>query len=44
MSSFYGALRDGDSCSTALARAQFAVLQIHPHPYFWAGFTLHGGW
>ncbi len=44
MSSFYGALRDGDSCSTALARAQFAMLQIHPHPYFWAGFTLHGGW
>jgi tetratricopeptide (TPR) repeat protein len=44
MGSFYEALRGGDRAASALCRAQIATMARHPHPYYWAGFTLHGGW
>jgi CHAT domain-containing protein/tetratricopeptide (TPR) repeat protein len=44
MASFYSALCRGDSPAIALQRAQDAVRLKHPHPFYWAAFTLHGGW
>jgi CHAT domain-containing protein len=44
MSRWYGALAAGHSPAAALQLAQRATRQDHPHPYFWAGFVLHGGW
>jgi hypothetical protein len=31
-------------CARALQRAQATVMQQPPHPYYWAGFVLQGGW
>jgi CHAT domain-containing protein len=44
MALFYGALVRGLSPAAALGSAQAATMREHPHPYFWAAFTLHGGW
>jgi tetratricopeptide (TPR) repeat protein len=44
MSSFYGALHAGQSPALALRAAQVDVMRVHPHPFYWAAFTLHGGW
>jgi tetratricopeptide (TPR) repeat protein len=44
MAHFYGALCGGRSPAAALRLAQNEVMQRHPHPFFWAAFTLHGGW
>ena len=44
MASFYGALRAGQSPALALRAAQVDVMREHPHPFYWAAFTLHGGW
>ncbi len=44
MAHFYGALRRGEAPAFALAEAQRAVRQQHPHPLYWAAFTLYGGW
>jgi CHAT domain-containing protein len=44
MSSFYPALCRGDSPANALQLAQNEVRLKHPHPFYWAAFTLHGGW
>ena len=44
MAHFYGALRRGEAPASALAVAQRAVRQQHPHPLYWAAFTLYGGW
>ena len=44
MTHFYGALRRGEAPARALADAQRAVRQDHPHPLYWAAFTLYGGW
>jgi CHAT domain-containing protein len=44
MAHFYGALRRGEAPASALAEAQRAVRQQHPHPLYWAAFTLYGGW
>ena len=44
MASFYGALCQGQAPATALRWAQIEVMRHHPHPFYWAAFTLHGGW
>jgi CHAT domain-containing protein len=44
MAYFYGALRRGEAPASALAEAQRTVRQQHPHPLYWAAFTLYGGW
>ena len=44
MSAFYGALGSGLTPAAALVLAQDATRSTHPHPCFWAAFTLHGGW
>jgi CHAT domain-containing protein len=44
MTSFYGALRDGQEPAEALRIAQADVRRDHPHPFHWAAFVLHGGW
>jgi CHAT domain-containing protein len=43
MQHFYRALGTGESPACALRSAQNALMQRHPHPFFWAAFTLHGG-
>ena len=44
MTAFYGALCRGERPAAALRRAQLDVMRAHPHPFYWAAFTLHGGW
>ena len=44
MASFYATLRGGASPAAALRAAQAELRQSHPHPFYWAAFTLHGGW
>ena len=44
MAHFYGALVGGAGPAAALQTAQRVTAQTHPHPYFWAAFTLYGGW
>jgi CHAT domain-containing protein len=44
MDHFYAALQRGLSPAQALGDAQTAVACRHPHPAFWAGFVLFGGW
>ncbi len=44
MTSFYTALRGGAGTAAALRQAQIDTLRNHPHPFFWAGFALHGAW
>lgn len=44
MTHFYSALQSGRSSSQALAAAQNVVMRRHPHPFYWAGFALYGGW
>ena len=44
MARFHAALADGHGPAVALRLAQAATLAEQPHPYFWAAFTVHGGW
>ncbi len=44
MADFYRALRAGARPAKALQRAQMLTRQQHPHPHFWAAFSLFGGW
>ena len=44
MAAFYRSLRNGNEPSRALCTAQLDVMQTHPHPFYWAAFTLYGGW
>jgi CHAT domain-containing protein/tetratricopeptide (TPR) repeat protein len=44
MTVFYRSLTGGSSPSAALRAAQLDVMQTHPHPFYWAAFTLYGGW
>ena len=44
MTSFYRALLTGIRPAAALRRAQCELLATHPHPFFWAPFTLIGDW
>lgn len=39
---FYPALLQGKSRGEALRLAELRMKEAHPHPYFWAGFTLLG--
>jgi CHAT domain-containing protein len=44
MANFYAALCAGESPARALQNAQTQQMATHPHPFYWAAFTLHGGW
>lgn len=44
MAHFYAALCRGRTPASALREAQQALRRSHPHPFYWAAFTLHGGW
>ncbi len=44
MQHFYGALARGQSSAGALRAAQAELMKTHPHPFYWAAFTLYGGW
>lgn len=44
MSQFHGALCRGSAPAAALRIAQAGVMRQHPHPFYWAAFTLHGRW
>jgi len=44
MDHFYRALQQGLQPAQALGDAQAAVACRHPHPAFWAGFVIFGGW
>lgn len=44
MGAFYRALVAGAAGAQALQCAQRTVMQGHPHPCYWAGFVLQGGW
>jgi tetratricopeptide (TPR) repeat protein len=44
MAHFYTALRSGHTPAAALGEAQRVVRIEHPHPLYWAAFTLYGGW
>ena len=44
MARFYAELMSGQPPAAALRRTQAALMAVHPHPYFWAAFTLYGGW
>ena len=39
---FYQALKAGKTKLAALKEARQAVRKQEPHPYFWAGLSLHG--
>lgn len=44
MTYFYAALARDVGPAAALREAQISVRRDHPHPYYWAAFTLFGGW
>jgi CHAT domain-containing protein len=44
MTHFYAALARDRAPAAALREAQINVRRNHPHPYYWAAFTLFGGW
>jgi tetratricopeptide (TPR) repeat protein len=44
MTRFHVALAGGQGPAAALRQAQAATRSEQPHPYFWAAFTVHGGW
>ena len=44
MARFYQGLTAGTAPAAALRQAQLATRRLHAHPYFWAAFTLYGGW
>ena len=44
MSHFHGALCRGVAPAASLRLAQAELMRDHPHPFYWAAFTLHGRW
>ena len=44
MSEFYGGLRRGQPPAAALRLAQLAARRRQAHPFYWAAFSLIGGW
>jgi len=44
MAHFHGALCEGMTPAAALHLAQAEVMCQHPHPFYWAAFTLYGRW
>ena len=43
MASFYGARCRGQAPAAALRQAQMEIRRESPHPFYWAAFTLYGG-
>ncbi len=43
MASFYGARFRGQAPAQALQQAQLEAMKNAPHPFYWAAFTLYGG-
>ena len=41
---FHEALCRGVAPAASLCLAQAEAMRQHPHPFYWAAFTLHGGW
>ena len=44
MVTFYGYLQEGLSKAEALRQAQLEVMEMYPHPRYWAAFELIGDW
>ena len=44
MAHFHGALCRGIAPAASLRLAQAELMREHPHPFYWAAFTLHGRW
>lgn len=44
MADFHASLRSGLNPAAALRRAQLNARERHEHPFYWAAFTLTGGW
>jgi CHAT domain-containing protein len=44
MRTFYARLHTGERPGAALRQAQLALMQHHPHPFYWAPFVLMGRW
>jgi tetratricopeptide (TPR) repeat protein len=44
MQAFYAAMRRGADPALALRLAQIEIKAVHPHPFYWSAFALHGGW
>jgi CHAT domain-containing protein len=44
MADLHAGLRAGLNPAAALRQAQLAVRERHGHPFYWAAFTLTGGW
>ena len=44
MAHFHGGLGRGMAPAASLRLAQAEVMRQHPHPFYWAAFTLHGRW
>jgi len=44
MANFHGALCRDLTPAASLRLAQAEVMRQHPHPFYWAAFTLHGRW
>ena len=44
MAAFYAALLRGGGVAAALRGARATIIKTHPHPLYWAGFTLYAGW
>ncbi len=44
MVSYYKALRAGVGRGDALRQAKLAMMQRHPHPFYWASFIQSGEW
>ena len=44
MADFHAGLRAGLNPAAALRQAQLAMRTRHEHPFYWAAFTLIGGW
>ncbi|MFC3736628.1 CHAT domain-containing protein [Paractinoplanes deccanensis] len=42
MTAFYGWLAEGRNAAAALRRAQLAIRETHPDPYYWAGWVAEG--
>jgi CHAT domain-containing protein len=44
MAHFYRSLSRGTPPAASVRFAQIEVMRLHPHPFHWAAFALHGRW